>query len=1301
MRTRWPRWCGAFFFVHLLFVASLAPGQTITPTDTLTPGPTDSPSPTASWTPTVTPTASFTGTWYSPTSTPTPTRTVTSTRTATGTRTFTPTITFTPTATFSFTPNPTLTPPCPSPGFFGNDSLMGSFGSISPGVQIRASRFILGEPATVHSVALHQTLSAEDTQLILAVYGDVGGMIRNKLGETQTLTAHAGWNQALLESPLELNPGAYWLTYMYNAPTSMWVRTNGITNNTLAYSAATFTWGVLPPVLAGGMMYGIGVEPLWAGYCPAPEAFPTATGTPTFTVTDTRTHTPTGTLTPSSTFTDTRSPTESSTPTWTASFTSTPTASPSSTPGGATDTFTRTESPTSTWSFTFTLTWTWTPTPSFTGTWFSPTRTPTLTTTHTMTRTVTETRTATLTRTATGTRTFTPTITSTSTSTFSFTPNPSFTPPCPSPGFFGNDSLMGSFGGVAPGVQIRASRFILSVPVTAHSVALHQTSVSEDTQILLALYSDLSGQIRNKLGETDPVTAHTGWNQALLKEPLLLNPGAYWIAYMYNAPVSFWSRIVGTSTNTLTYSSATFTWGVLPPALAGGMIYGHGVEPIWAGYCEAPEPFPTPTETATATVTSTRTGTFTATSTGTPGLSDTPTSTLSPTWTGTPTSTLSETSSPTSSATGTSTFSPTFTLSRTPSWTATVTRTPTHTFTGTWSPLPTDTPTPTPTIAVEPMTLAQFMEAHDATVAGAGSGFFLPLDDPIIEAAFEGLLGALQVGDLAAARAFVEALETRSAHFRLVEITDLSGGPVYGFLEDAHPGDPGYTGWGAALFRTAPSGYRVYGAPHVWADLHTEDIAAQGFGDDVGAAALLLAGTHRDAVGDLNTNGYSDSDVAHETKNLYHHLTATLAEQGLSAGTPYWFIQVHGAADMASEPDITASNGADAPGMNAASPLVLVDDEIDTRNNVVSGVWGWWEGAGDDQDGDYALRATTNLQGDLLETMGLRDSFMHFEIEWTLRNAYHAGTGAGYDGVLDLLEALRGVVGTGPFPTPTPTRTATATGTATPTETPTFSFTPTQSATPSPTRSATVTFTGTWTALPTDTATFTRTPSDTPTASWTPTATATSSATPSSTSTASDTPTLSPTSSSTPSPTDSMTPTASLTATQSATPSLTRSPTPMASPSLTATPTHTPTVSPPPTATGTPTVTVSPTNSPVPTSTSTPFTLSPTPSWSSTPHSALPTPNDPFILFPNPVTETGPVHLRVSGVEAGDTLEVDVFTTAFRKILSRVDIATSSGSVDLRLDPADFKGGFPANGLYHVRIVTRWERRTLKLIVLR
>jgi len=70
-------------------------------------------------------------------------------------------------------------------------------------------------------------------------------------------------------------------------------------------------------------------------------------------------------------------------------------------------------------------------------------------------------------------------------------------------------------------------------------------------------------------------------------------------------------------------------------------------------------------------------------------------------------------------------------------------------------------------------------------------------------------------------------------------------------------------------------------------------------------------------------------------------------------------------------------------------------------------------------------------------------------------------------------------------------------------------------------------------------------------------------------------------------------------------------------------------------------------------------------------------------------------------VEAGDTLEVDVFTTAFRKILSRVDIATSSGSVDLRLDPADFKGGFPANGLYHVRIVTRWERRTLKLIVLR
>jgi hypothetical protein len=576
------------------------------------------------------------------------------------------------------------------------------------------------------------------------------------------------------------------------------------------------------------------------------------------------------------------------------------------------------------------------------------------------------------------------------------------------------------------------------------------------------------------------------------------------------------------------------------------------------------------------------------------------------------------------------------------------------------------------------MTLAQFMAAHDATVAGAGSGSFRMLVDPSVVAAFEGLVSALLAGDLDVARAFILALETLEVHYRLVEVTGLSGGPVYGFLEAVSPGDPDYTGWGAALFRTGASGYRVYGAPHVWADLHSEDVAAQGFGDDSGAAALLLAGTHRDAVGDGNANGYADSDVAHETQNLFHLATAYLAGRGQAADAPYWFIQIHGSADLASEPDITGSNGADLPIMDAASPLVGVDDFIDTRHNVVSGVWGWWEGAGDDQDGDYALRGTTNAQGDLLEGMGLRDSFMHFEIEWSLRNAYHVGSGAGYDGVLDLLDALRSATGTTPFPTPSPTRTATSTptvtSTCTPTNTPTMTVTWTGSWTPPPTSTPTPTPTATSTATPTATPSATPTDPATSTASPTPTATttATASATPTRTATPTDTP--SPTS------TDTNAPTATWTCT----------PTPSAT--LTAGASSTPTA----TGTLTPTGTATPLPTSTPTGTSTP-----TPSASAESPTPTSTPIPPWTLYPNPVTGPGPVLLRLEGVGSGDRIEVDVFTTAFRKVLAASEVASAPGAVVVRLEPSDFRGGFPANGVYHVRVVTRGERRAFKLLVLR
>ena len=58
-------------------------------------------------------------------------------------------------------------------------------------------------------------------------------------------------------------------------------------------------------------------------------------------------------------------------------------------------------------------------------------------------------------------------------------------------------------------------------------------------------------------------------------------------------------------------------------------------------------------------------------------------------------------------------------------------------------------------------------------------------------------------------------------------------------------------------------------------------------------------------------------------------------------------------------------------------------------------------------DGLYTLCATQNRQGWMLEERGMRDSFMHFEIERSAREDYAAGAGPGFDGVGTLLDAIR------------------------------------------------------------------------------------------------------------------------------------------------------------------------------------------------------------------------------------------------------------------------------------------------------
>jgi len=267
-------------------------------------------------------------------------------------------------------------------------------------------------------------------------------------------------------------------------------------------------------------------------------------------------------------------------------------------------------------------------------------------------------------------------------------------------------------------------------------------------------------------------------------------------------------------------------------------------------------------------------------------------------------------------------------------------------------------------------------------------------------------------------------------------------------------------------------------------------------------------------------------------------------------------------------------------------------------------------------------------------------------------------------------------------PLPTSTFTATPTATSTPsfspTGTPTLVVTSTPTKTFSPTATSTLTLTPSSTATPTITFTVTATVTFTRTAS--PTATFTLSSTP--------TPTVTLT------PVFSFTPTRTLTVTSTSTPtaSATRTPTSTntATPSPTGTPTWTATVT--FTDTASPTASPSVTPTPFPTATSIP-TATPSPTETEVLSSSLP------VIYPNP--GTGPsVTIQVPLASSSD-VKVEIFTTAFRKVLDEDSRMGYPPADKVNLMLQDRWGRELANGLYYVRITTHQGRFIDKLLVLR
>lgn len=417
-----------------------------------------------------------------------------------------------------------------------------------------------------------------------------------------------------------------------------------------------------------------------------------------------------------------------------------------------------------------------------------------------------------------------------------------------------------------------------------------------------------------------------------------------------------------------------------------------------------------------------------------------------------------------------------------------------------------------PAGAWQNMNKTEFYYAYGATVALSGSEAFVQLTDPVIISHFELLTDALLLDDIPTAETEIAALENLDAHFKLIHITNSQYDTI-GFMEDREPGETGYKGWGAFLVNRESTGYVIYQAPHVFADMYTRDITLQAFYENPNAVAIQLTGAHRYANGDGDGDTWPDSDAAHDGECLFHVLTGYLAERGVSQDSRYWFVQLHGSADRPDEPDLVGSNCDHEPMMTADEPLVLIDDQIDIAGNILSGVWGWYEGPDVTQNGDYYLNGLGNLQRWRLYQAGVARSFLHYEMERTIRDHYAAGSGYGYDGINDLLTAIQDVLGSEPYvlpPTPTPAPTWTPEPTHTSTDTPTH--TPTSNPTVTPTNTPTHTPTSA-PSTPTPTVTPTNPPAtETPVPTDTPVPTATSTPWPTATPTSipTDTPTGTP-----------------------------------------------------------------------------------------------------------------------------------------------------------------------------------------------
>ena len=88
------------------------------------------------------------------------------------------------------------------------------------------------------------------------------------------------------------------------------------------------------------------------------------------------------------------------------------------------------------------------------------------------------------------------------------------------------------------------------------------------------------------------------------------------------------------------------------------------------------------------------------------------------------------------------------------------------------------------------------------------------------------------------------------------------------------------------------------------------------------------------------------------------------------------------------------------------------------------------------------------------------------------------------------------------------------------------------------------------------------------------------------------------------------------------------------------------------------------------------------------------------VIYPNPVPGDS-FNIQITGMATTDKVDVQIQTTAFRKVNELTFHSQGPGTANLVVPATDSTGAALANGVYYVIVRTEGVRIILKLMVLR